>query len=276
MKKFNKSKFQKQLVSGGIYIALAAAVVTVTLNGVNRIISDNEDYNIPDIDIPDTNFNLDAGPDISISDKSPFDTNIIKKDNTDKGNVPNQSKDGGAEKTENQPFDISADVADNVTEIGNTSEASGVETGVDANVAYEYESYGIFAKPAQGYISREYADDKLLYSVTMGDYRTHKAIDITGDIGSPVKAISDGVVEKVYFDDFHGYTVAINHGEVTALYMNLSQEIPKGIEAGANVVIGQTIGGIGQSSAVESADVAHLHLVLEKDGKIINPEEYLK
>lgn len=275
MKKFNKSKLQKQLVSGGIYIALAAAVVTVTLNGVNRIISDNEDYNIPDIDIPDTNFSLDSGLGISTSDKSPFDANIIEKENTENSGTPDENKNSSVEKAENQQFDISSDYTD-IEEISESSEVNGSETGVDANVSYEYESYGIFAKPAQGYISREYADDKLLYSVTMGDYRTHKAIDITGDIGSPVKAIRDGVIEKVYFDDFHGYTVVINHGEVTAYYMNLSQDIPKGIEAGASVVIGQTVGGIGQSSAVESADVAHLHLVLEKDGKIINPENYLK
>lgn len=272
MKKFDKSKFQKQLVSGGIYIALAAAVVTVTLNGVNRIISDNEDYNIPDIDTPDTGFILDNSFDISISDKSPFDTN---KDEKDSGISPETKENMTPEKTEEKVFESSEDITDN-TVIDESTAVNGAEAGINSEIEYEYESYGIFAKPAQGYISREYADDKLLYSVTMGDYRTHKAIDITGDIGSPVKAISDGKVEDVYFDNFHGYTVVIKHGDITAYYMNLSQDIPKGIEAGARVLIGQTIGGIGQSASVESADVAHLHLVLEKDGVIINPEEYLK
>ena len=49
MKSFDKDKMKKQIVSGGIYIALAAAVVTVTLNGVNNIIGSSEDYEIPEI-----------------------------------------------------------------------------------------------------------------------------------------------------------------------------------------------------------------------------------
>ncbi len=291
MKKIDKNKLKKQLVSGGIYIALAAAVVTVTLNGVNTIIGDTEDYEVPDVDLKLPEVDNDNNPflsDINLN-SNPFESNnyISSGDN---GTVVSGKADGvnaelsddeKSEVKDNQQntidgnMDSKNDTQDNVTE--DNVDASGEPEGIEYPTEPEPTVYGVYAKPADGYIDREFSLDELLYSPTMGDYRTHNGVDITGDLGSAVKAVSAGTVEDVYYDDFYGYTVAINHGEgVIAYYMNLSEAIPAAIVKGASVKTGQTIGGIGKSAMIESADVSHLHFSVKRNGEFIDPGEFLR
>lgn len=309
MSKFDKTKFKKQLVSGGIYIALAAAVVTVTLNGVNSIIGDN-DYEIPNVntELPEVNYRG-SFPELEITNpKSPFDVKLPEA-NTDDGagnktSAENANTDTVVSGTQDGVNAVTKEEENNGTEKikdGNTAsssndtnaenseintddkknaeniEVSGEPDDVEYPTEPDTDSYGIYAKPADGYIDREFTLDELVYSPTMGDYRTHNGIDIAADIGSAVRAISGGTVEDVYYDSFYGHTVVINHGDgVLAYYMNLSESIPQGVFKGAKISVGQTIGGVGESAIIESADAAHLHLTITRDGKYIDPGEFLR
>lgn len=297
MKKSDKgSKLKKQLVSGGIYIALAAAVVTVTLNGVNSIIGSENDIEIPEIDtnIPDIKLEL---PEMNLednifNDKNYHENDLGKNNKTEieKNVTVSDSPEGindivVAEKSENDSVSYEnsntekSDLKPN-TEPGqdeNNKSEQLSETDVEYPTEPEPVFYGIFAKPADGYVDREFTTDTLVYSPTMGDFRTHNGIDITGELASPVRAICDGVVDDVYYDDFYGHTVSIDHGNgIKALYMNLSEEIPKEIQKGTTVKIGQIIGGIGQSASFESADVSHLHLSIMRNGEYIDPSKFLR
>lgn len=298
MKSFDKSKLKKQLVSGGIYIALAAAVVTVTLNGVNNIIGGSSDYDMSEekLEIPEADINLfDDG---SVLDKdgdsllaAPDDMDVQREpvlfDSTDvSGNeigVTSEiaSPEADIETTENTVPGITSDHYEDNAQSSTTEENSVTASGEPDDIEYptepEPDSYGFYAKPADGYIDKEFSDDDLIYSTTMGDYRTHNGVDITGDLSSPVKAINAGTVVDIYFDDFYGNTIKIDHGNgLVAYYMNLSEALPAGIEVGVKVKNGQTIGGIGNSAAIESAEVSHLHLSVTKDGKYIDPRELLR
>ena len=302
MKSFDKNKLKKQLVSGGIYIALAAAVVTVTMNGVNSIIGSSDDYELPQeqLRLPDVENSVIDGSDFILEiresteelDGTVTDTAFPSAGNTVASGTGTQISseiselpDFSENKTvsnpsENIPADNPATVVNptqsSASETTNGAEVSAEPEGIEYPTEPDPDSYGFYAKPAEGYIDKEYSDDKLIYSTTMGDYRTHNGIDITGDLGSPVKAINSGVIEDIYYDDFYGYTVKINHGdEVIAYYMNLSEAIPSGIEIGKSVKIGQTIGGIGNSAAIESAEVSHLHLSITKNGVYTDPREFL-
>ncbi len=304
MKKLDKNKFKKQLVSGGIYIALAAAVVTVTLNGVNSIIGE-QDYEVPNtnLELPEVNFEGSFPNTDNISSiENPFDVNLNTeniitgtetvvsgapeginaetKDEEKKPESTNQEAANGIGSKDSSDNKESTD-NDNGEKTEKTTEDNVTASGEPDDVEYptepEYDNYGVYAKPADGYIDREFSLDELLYSPTMGDYRTHNGVDITGDIGSAVRAVSAGIVEDVYYDNFYGHTVVINHGDgVLAYYMNLSESIPQGIEKGAHVEMGQTIGGIGESAIIESADVSHLHFSVTCDGKYIDPGEFLR
>ena len=295
MKGFDKNKLKKQIVSGGIYIALAAAVVTVTLNGVNSIIG-SKDYEIPKTDFELTDIDI-KKPSYDIKQDSQGDK-IFKQENSNMSNGNNdelknnnlfnfttpmsdimQGNEGNDNAQINNHAYVSTDGEKVSSETIETPDVtvSGEPEGVEYPTEPEPATYGVYAKPADGYIDKEYSDDELIYSVTMGDYRTHNGVDITGDLGSSVRAINAGVITDIYFDEFYGHTITIDHGNgLEASYMNLSETLPAGIKTGTKVELGQVIGGIGNSASLECAEVSHLHLSLKSNGEYIDPREFLR
>ncbi len=135
----------------------------------------------------------------------------------------------------------------------------------------------VYLAPCDGDVQKGYSDDTLVFSATMNDYRVHLGIDIASEIGAPVRAFSDGVIEKIYKDHFMGKTIVINHGNgLKSYYMNLSDTLPDGIAEGATVTPGTLIGAVGETALRECADSPHLHFELRLNDKIVDPTPYIK
>ncbi len=279
-----KQRIKKYVVSTGVYIALAAAVLGITSNSVKKILNSTDGYELPETNPQTKTIKLPALEDSGKKTQNANDTS--KAENTV---LPEQKEyDPSDLFVSDTPGNISSEVSD-VPEIivpENTpisGEPDDVETPMPEVTPEEdisrFESDilpDVIIHPTAGYISREFSDDELIYAPTMNDFRTHNGIDITGDIGTPVSAIADGIVEDVYDDPFMGTTVVIRHsGGLVSCYSNLSPELPQNIQVGAVVDVGMTIGGIGESAIIESADVAHVHFELYKDEMCVDPEEYL-
>lgn len=131
--------------------------------------------------------------------------------------------------------------------------------------------------PVHGEIAKDYTEDIAVYSLTMNDYRVHQGIDIAAPVGTNVTACADGVVERVWFDPFLGQCIEINHGgNIKSQYANLSAELPRGMEAGATVLAGDVIGGVGETMIIEMADNDHVHFSMTVDGVYVDPTEYMK
>ena len=127
-----------------------------------------------------------------------------------------------------------------------------------------------------GYLLKEYDIEMPVYSLTMNDYRVHTGIDILADIGAPVMAIAEGTVKNVYNDPMMGNCISISHANgLTSYYMGLSDEVYDGIEEGAPVYCGLPISSVGDSTLVEIAEETHLHFEMKKDGKYVNPMDYV-
>lgn len=130
----------------------------------------------------------------------------------------------------------------------------------------------VYVNPCSGAILKKYSMTSLVFSQTMKDHRTHSGIDIAGELYSPVYAYTDGTVTKIYEDAFMGTVVVIEHeNALTTHYMNLSAEIPTGIEVGKYVLAGDIIGSIGKTALAEISDKPHLHLEMRVDGNLIDP-----
>ncbi len=130
------------------------------------------------------------------------------------------------------------------------------------------------ASPCTGKISREHSPDKLIYSKTTDDWRTHSGIDISAKNGEVVEAAADGVVEEVYEDEKLGITVVIGHsGNIKTLYSNL-QDLSF-IEVGRRVAKGDTIGAVGDSAIIEKKDKSHLHFEVIYNNESQDPSEYI-
>ena len=134
----------------------------------------------------------------------------------------------------------------------------------------------VFTAPASGFITKEHSTDVLVFNPTMGHWRIHKGIDVTGEVGAPVYAAADGVVESVYDDPLLGKCVRIAHsGKAATIYCNLQNELAEGIVAGAAVESGQTLGAVGETALSEVAEEPHLHFEMEVDGVSVDPLAYI-
>lgn len=120
--------------------------------------------------------------------------------------------------------------------------------------------------------SKAYSMDMVVYNATLDQYMTHPGVDFEAPQGSGVKAVSGGTVTDVYTDDAYGITIEINHGGgYTARYCNLATD--KMVEKGDAVKQGQVISNVGKTALYESADKAHLHFEMKKDGKALDPSK---
>lgn len=128
----------------------------------------------------------------------------------------------------------------------------------------------VFSVPVSGKIQKMYSTDKVIYSKTLSQWKTHDGLDVASSIGTDVKSIERGVVKKIYNDSFYGKTIIIEHIKgYESQYSNLSEDVY--VSIGESVVKGQKIGKVGNTSIGEYLDEPHLHFMLYLNDKSINP-----
>lgn len=133
----------------------------------------------------------------------------------------------------------------------------------------------LIVEPLRGEVLTAFAMDSLIYSETLGDWRTHDGIDISAKPGTTVQAACAGTVFSVEDDDMMGTTVVIEHdGGYRTTYANL-QSKPT-VVAGDRVTAGQVIGAVGMTAVAESAQSPHLHFSVSLDGEAVDPHEFLE
>ena len=94
----------------------------------------------------------------------------------------------------------------------------------------------------------------------------HEGVDIAAPRGSPVRAVSSGVV--VFNDRLgtYGRTVIIAHGNgYTSVYGHLDKSF---VKRGSRIKQGVVLGSVGNSGKTNGF---HLHLELRKNGAPVNP-----
>ena len=131
------------------------------------------------------------------------------------------------------------------------------------------------AAPVSGSVIWGYAADKLIYSKTLDQWTTHKAVDLACPEGTAVKCVLGGTVERVYTDDQLGVTVIVKHSsDRKTLYANLNETVP--VRAGDKVNAGTVLGTVGRSALSECALESHLHFAFFEKGKAVDPAAKVK
>lgn len=131
-----------------------------------------------------------------------------------------------------------------------------------------YESY--FMYPLSEAVAKAYSAGELVYSETMGDYRSHDGIDFDGKEGDTVKAIADGIVLSVTKDELWGTSIQMDHGH--NMIVTYSGFKTTALAKGQILTQGDPMGTLG-GIPIESADGSHLHLEVQIDGKCVHPME---
>lgn len=131
----------------------------------------------------------------------------------------------------------------------------------------------LIVEPLRGEVLSAFSMEELVYNAALGDWRTHNGVDIAAKAGTTVLAASSGTVLAVEDDPLMGSTVVLGHdGGYETTYANLQAK--PNVEAGDTVSAGQIIGAVGTTAAAESG-APHLHFAVTRDGKAVDPNEYL-
>ncbi|MDY6897018.1 MAG: peptidoglycan DD-metalloendopeptidase family protein [Cyanobacteriota bacterium] len=126
---------------------------------------------------------------------------------------------------------------------------------------------GILALPSNGYISSPFGWRS---HPLLGRGRLHAGIDFAAGYGSTIRAADSGTVLYSGWYGGYGKTVIINHGKgMTTLYAHASRLY---VKAGETVKRGQAISAIGSTGLSTGP---HLHFEVRKNGRPVNPANYL-
>ncbi|MDE5990737.1 MAG: peptidoglycan DD-metalloendopeptidase family protein [Clostridia bacterium] len=132
----------------------------------------------------------------------------------------------------------------------------------------------ILSAPLDSYtLGQEFYDTELVFNPTHKYWATHEGVDFMAAAGSDVKCMFDGQVKSVTTDSYYGTVVTISHQDGFESVYKLLDEVT--LKEGDSVTQGQVIGKVSDVALAEIASGAHLHLELTKDGKRVNPMEYM-
>lgn len=197
---------------------------------------------------------------------------------------PNETKTGSAYSTaapnydsvpanaQTTPYDASEPLSRN--EINSQTQKATEKP--DAETTSDSEAAELVQPPVSGKIIKDFSDSELLYSDTMKDWRTHAGVDIAANKDTPVTAIKDGVLKKVYEDSLFGTTVILHHDDsgIDSVYCNLKDATSEPI--GAAIKMGDVLGKVGSSAVSEVNDQPHLHFEIKLDDNFLDPKQFVK
>lgn len=131
-----------------------------------------------------------------------------------------------------------------------------------------------FELPVFGNLQKDYSVDKPVFSKTLNSWRSHKGVDIEAALGTPIKAVEDGVVIEVTKDPRYGNRVVIQHDEsCKTVYASLGDGVI--VKEKQKIKKGEVIGSVGNTAQFESLEPPHLHFEVWVDEKNVDPKAYL-
>ena len=103
--------------------------------------------------------------------------------------------------------------------------------------------------------------------------RTHPAIDVYADRGTPIVAPVSGKVIKSGWNDLGGNTITVLGNDGIRYYFAHMDEASH-VAAGTQIGAGSHIGYVGNSGSASSTS-PHVHLSMKKGGAYVNPKAFL-
>jgi len=124
-------------------------------------------------------------------------------------------------------------------------------------------------KPTKGIILSGFG---MRYHPVLHYRRMHNGLDFRADVGSKVYSTGDGVVKYTKRKGTFGRLLIIDHGFGYETYYAHLSAFAKGIKPGTRVKRGDLVAFTGETGLVTGP---HLHYEVHKNGKPVNPLNYL-
>jgi murein DD-endopeptidase MepM/ murein hydrolase activator NlpD len=98
--------------------------------------------------------------------------------------------------------------------------------------------------------------------------RPHLALDYAAPVGTPVRAVGDGLVTRAGWNGGNGIQVHLRHRSGYETFYNHLSRLAAGVRAGARVAQRQVIGYVGSTGLSTGP---HLDYRIRKNGVFVNP-----
>ena len=123
-------------------------------------------------------------------------------------------------------------------------------------------------RPVSGRVLNAFSGDELVYSKTLGDWRTHNGVDYACQKGEDVCAPVAGKVTSVGEEGNWGVVVSLEDDKGRTWRLCGLDDLE--VKAGDTVEVGQELGEAG-NIACECAEDSHIHLEVLKEGTYLDP-----
>ena len=123
-----------------------------------------------------------------------------------------------------------------------------------------------FIKPLQGTVSSGFGARQSKYQNVTG---YHTGIDIAADLGTPIVASMEGIVELVSSEGDYGKHVKIRCNNVYTLYAHCSKIF---VKEGQIVARGQKIANVGNTG---NSTGPHLHFEIRVEDRFVDPQKII-
>lgn len=146
-----------------------------------------------------------------------------------------------------------------------------VEPAVEEKLHFAGKKSGLW--PLDGKILLPYSMNATIYFPTLDQYQYNPAMVIQGNINDKVVFIAKGKIKDITTNEETGCTVTQDLGDgYTAIYGQLKELT---FDKGDDVECGQVVGYVSEPTKYYSVEGSNLYFAMEKDGKPIDPTEYL-
>ena len=279
-KKMSRMGLLEFLDKKGFYIVLILCIAIVGATAVfvttHNITSSNQDYNAEKIVPEESDDSSVVAVEEGVDVQAPISTAAVspekKEDtsNTPKEDVPKAAPKENKVVAQSSNTNKAVAKKEEKTPAKNDKAAAAKKPADNTKAVNEQK----FIRPVMGGVTFVFAQDKLVYSKTLEEWRTHSGIDLAAERGEPVKAVADGVVTDIKNDPRFGITVLIDHGNgLKTVYANLASDDM--VSPNQKVKQGDIIGCVGNTASFESAEQPHLHFEVLKNNEPVNPEDFL-
>ena len=252
-------QFRKFLRDKGFVLALLACLVAAAAAGAVRTVRDELKENLDGLKTPDSTSTLPGiDQDLTLIPEEEY-PEWQQPDTPAANSVANVPKAEPPSASSSSPSSGAASGSGSVREPSALQGASSPASSSAAPAS---------TQPVSGRVLNSYSGDELVYSKTLGDWRTHNGIDYAAKAGEAVPAPVAGSVVLAGSDGSWGPTVAIKD-DAGRIWRLCGVASPK-VKEGDIVAAGQTLGKVG-SVGCECAEEDHIHLEVKQGDAYLDP-----
>ncbi len=168
------------------------------------------------------------------------------------------------------------DVPDTAVSLVQTEEENQAVTEpiIGETAPLSFAETGKLSWPLHGDVILNFSMDKSVYFATLDQYKYNPALVIKSDVNTKVNAAASGEILHIETGEETGATVTVDIGDGYQLIYGQLKEIQ--CEEGDFIREGELLGFVGEPTKYYSVEGSNLFFEMQKDGKPVNPLDYLE